>query len=78
VRVHLPGTRLELPAPEVAVVDTVGAGDAFTAALLDGVLSGRGEPDISERALELSAWVATQPGAMPPWTHGLRVRFASA
>jgi len=77
VRIHLPGTRIEMPAPQVAVADTVGAGDAFTAALLDGVLSGRGEPEISERALELGAWVASQPGAMPPWTHGLRVRFAS-
>lgn len=41
--VHLPGTgaTLELPARQVEVVDTVGAGDSFMAGLLSGLLDAR-------------------------------------
>jgi fructokinase len=48
-------------------VDTVGAGDAFLAALLDGWLSGRAPAGILERANRLGAYVATQRGAMPAY-----------
>lgn len=50
-----------------AAIDTVGAGDAFVAALLDGWLAGRPPAELLERANRLGAWVATQRGAMPAY-----------
>ena len=52
------------------VVDTVGAGDAFTAALTLGLLNGEELADINRAACELAAYVCSQPGAtpaIPPW-----------
>jgi fructokinase len=45
--------------------DTVGAGDAFTAALAVGLLRGQSLAAISERANRLAAFVCTRPGATP-------------
>jgi fructokinase len=60
------------PAPRVAVRDTIGAGDAFTAALLDGLLAAEGaEPDwpsLLGRACALGAFVASRDGAQPDYT----------
>ena len=47
------------------VVDTVGAGDAFTAALVDSYLSGASLARMNEAGNRWGAWVASQPGAMP-------------
>ena len=55
----------ELAAPAVAVVDTVGAGDAFTAAVAVGILKGLPLKLLHQRANKLSAFVCTQKGAMP-------------
>ena len=55
-------------APAVAVRDTIGAGDAFTAALLDGILRARPQPDwpaLLVRAAALGAFVASRDGAQP-------------
>lgn len=52
----------------VAVVDTIGAGDAFVAALVDGLV--RGGTDSTElltRACRLGEWVAARRGATPPY-----------
>ncbi len=49
----------------VSVVDTVGAGDAFTAALALGILSGASLDTINHRACRLAAFVCSQPGATP-------------
>lgn len=49
-----------------AVVNTLGASDAFTAALVMGLLHGRPLPDISERANQLASHVCTLREAMPP------------
>jgi fructokinase len=49
----------------VKVVDTVGAGDAFTAALVDSWLRGASLLDTSIAANHWGGWVASQPGAMP-------------
>jgi fructokinase len=49
----------------VDVVDTVGAGDAFTAALVMGLLAGRPLDEINDRANRLAAFVCSQPGATP-------------
>jgi fructokinase len=80
--------RLSVPAVPVAVVDTVGAGDAFTAALLAGLAdSGLLSPEalatrlareqdalrgIVGQALAAAALTCTRPGADPPTADELR------
>ena len=55
----------EHPGFKVKVADTVGAGDAFTAALVHGYLRGTSLVQINEAANRVGAWVASQPGATP-------------
>ncbi|HHF42117.1 MAG TPA: carbohydrate kinase [Candidatus Aminicenantes bacterium] len=50
----------------VRVVDTVGAGDAFTAAVAVGLLHQEDLDKINETANRLAAYVCTQPGAWAP------------
>jgi fructokinase len=50
---------------KVQVADTVGSGDAFTAALAHGFCNGHPLSQISDTANRLGAWVATQSGATP-------------
>jgi fructokinase len=52
------------PVPTIA--DTVGAGDAFTAALVMGILANRDLDRMNAAANRLAAFVCTQPGATPP------------
>jgi fructokinase len=47
------------------VVDTVGAGDAFTAALIDSWLRGTSLAEMNEAGNRWGGWVASQAGAMP-------------
>jgi fructokinase len=82
-----PGGRVHVPAPNVRVVDTIGAGDSFLAALLvhiaeGGRLSGDGLAGLAaaevEAALAFAASVAaitcTRSGADSPWRHELAGR----
>lgn len=57
--------RSEHPGFKVKVADTVGAGDAFTAALVHGYLRGTPLAQINEAANRVGAWVASQSGATP-------------
>jgi fructokinase len=50
---------------DVEVVDTVGAGDAFLAAVLSGLLARSDDYALLERANLLGAYVASQAGAVP-------------
>ncbi|MGA8272042.1 MAG: carbohydrate kinase [Candidatus Sulfotelmatobacter sp.] len=59
------GERVEHPGFKVKVADTVGAGDAFTAALVHGYLRGTPLAQTNETANRVGAWVASQPGATP-------------
>jgi fructokinase len=54
------------PAQPVVVKDTIGAGDAFTAALALGVLAGKPLDAINRRANLVAEYVCTQEGATPP------------
>ena len=51
--------------PEVDVADTVGAGDSFTAAFVASILKGKSVADAHRIAVNVSAYVCTQNGAMP-------------
>ena len=55
----------EHPGFAAKVADTVGAGDAFTAALLYHALRGASLRAMNDAANRLGAWVASQEGAMP-------------
>jgi fructokinase len=58
--------RVEHPGyPVAAVADTVGAGDAFTAALTVGLLEGRKPDEIADFANRLAGYICTQHGATP-------------
>lgn len=54
-----------LPTPKVKVADTVGAGDSFTGAFIAALLCGKEVKKAHALAVEVSAYVCTQNGAMP-------------
>lgn len=54
-----------LETPKVKVVDTVGAGDSFTGAFVAGLLEGFAISKAHRLAVDVSAFVCTQQGAMP-------------
>lgn len=56
---------VDLPGIQVDVVDAVGAGDAFSAALIVAVLRGWSLNATGELANRVGALVASRPGAMP-------------
>ena len=62
----------ECPAPPTVAVDTVGAGDAFTATLVTGFLRGRPLAEINRHANAVAAFVCSQNGATPPLPDHLR------
>ena len=63
--VFTPGNVSFQPTPKVTVADTVGAGDSFTAAFIASILKGRPVSEAHQRAVQVSAFVCTQNGAMP-------------
>ncbi|WP_291528763.1 carbohydrate kinase family protein [Bacteroides sp. UBA939] len=73
--VFTPGTVSFRETPRVPVADTVGAGDSFTAAFTSAILSGMPVAEAHRLAVEVSAYVCTQSGAMPELPQGLRERI---
>jgi fructokinase len=63
------------PGVPITVRDTVGAGDAFTAALALGVLGEWPVDTINDRANTVAAFVASSAGATPPLPPALRALF---
>ncbi|MGJ6963767.1 carbohydrate kinase family protein [Streptosporangium sp. G11] len=81
--VSVDGVRAQIPVLAAEVVDTVGAGDSFTAGLLhrlgsEGLLGGRLKALSLERAVEAAAFASrvaaltcSVAGANPPWARDL-------
>ena len=59
------GERWSIRAASVDVVDSVGAGDAFTAALIDALARGSGGPEALEDAQAAAASVLARRGGLP-------------
>lgn len=57
---------LQVPATPVDVVDTIGAGDTFSAALIDALWDGSSPAAALEHAARAAAINVTRPGADPP------------
>ncbi len=58
--------------PKVVVADTVGAGDSFTATFVARMLQGKSIREAHENAVQVSAFVCTQNGAMPELPDNLK------
>jgi fructokinase len=66
------GERSTLPAPPAKIVDTVGAGDAYTAALAIGLLSGLPLERINAWGNQVASYVCSQAGGSPHLPPNLR------
>ena len=73
--VFAPGEVSFLETPQVQVADTVGAGDSFTGAFVAAILSGKTVKDAHRLAVDVSAFVCTQNGAMPELAEELKNRL---
>lgn len=64
---------VSVPAASVEVIDTIGAGDTFTAALIDALWDdvGRAPADVLAHAARAAAVTVSRPGADPPYQHEL-------
>lgn len=63
--VFAPGMMSFYDTPKVEVADTVGAGDSFTATFCASILKGLSMQEAHRNAVNVSAYVCTQKGAMP-------------
>lgn len=74
--VFTPGHVSFVETPKVQVADTVGAGDSFTAAFVAATLKGLPVAEVHRLAVDTSAYVCTQQGAMPVLPDSLTSRLA--
>jgi fructokinase len=68
----------EHPGLSVKVADTIGAGDAFTAAIVHYMLRGASLATLNEAGNRWGAWVASKSGAMPSLPDAMRADMAAA
>lgn len=66
------------PGFPIRVADTIGAGDAFTAAMAHYLLRGAELPVLNEAGNRWGSWVASQSGAMPPLMDATRSEIDTA
>jgi fructokinase len=69
--VFAPGLTSFQETPKVTVADTVGAGDSFTGSFCAAILNGKPMEEAHRIAVEVSAYVCTQNGAMPTYPDSL-------
>ncbi len=62
--IHTNGRMLQVPSPDIDVVDTTGAGDAFDAGLIDAVLDGADSLETLRRAAACGALSTRTAGAL--------------
>lgn len=55
------------------IADTIGAGDAFTAATVIGLLKGYDLETVNEKANRVAAWVCSEKGAMPMMPESFKI-----
>lgn len=75
--VFTPGNVSFQPTPHVEVADTVGAGDSFTGTFCAAILRGQPVTETHKLAVEVSAYVCTQNGAMPEIPMRFKDRMSS-
>lgn len=63
---------VEEPGIQVNVADSVGCGDAFAAAMAHGWQASMNLQELADLSNRVGAYVASQPGAMPPLPEGFR------
>jgi fructokinase len=68
----------EHPGIAVKVVDTIGAGDAFTAAMTHSMLRGADLATLNEAGNRWGSWVASQAGAMPELDPGVQALIGAS
>jgi fructokinase len=68
----------EHPGIPVHVADTIGAGDAFTAAMTHYLLRGASLATLNEAGNRWGAWAASRSGAMPALPEAVRAEIAAA
>ncbi|MBQ9884279.1 MAG: carbohydrate kinase [Bacteroidaceae bacterium] len=73
--VYSEGLSSYVETPHVEVADTVGAGDSFTAAFCAATLKGLSSIKAHKLAVDVSAYVCTQKGAMPAMPNDLLDRI---
>jgi fructokinase len=67
----------EHPGIPVQVADTIGSGDAFTAAMTHYLLRGADLATLNEAGNRWGAWMASQSGAMPALSDAVRAGIAA-
>lgn len=68
----------EHPGVQIKVADTIGAGDAFTAAMTHYLLRGASLRTLNEAGNRWGSWVASQSGAMPELKDATRAAITAA
>lgn len=68
----------EHPGYPATVADTIGAGDAFTAAMTHYLLRGAGLATLNEAGNRWGGWMASQSGAMPPLPEHVHTEISTA
>lgn len=66
--VYQEGRSSDIPSYDITVCDTVGAGDAFSAAFLHAYRSGQSAAESARYANGLGALIASRAGATPDWS----------
>ena len=64
-----PTEKSQLETPKINVIDTIGAGDSFTATMAMEFVNGQSLDKVHQRAIEVSSFVCQSNGAMPDYNN---------